>query len=251
LEGLKTTNKDKASTLFGAENELVNELNTCLPIADKYLEHAKSHHQIKIIDGKEILELDAQALEYFKKYNIGSFSNKAILYFQDLLKSNDYDIEQRLRFWDDPLFLPKRIATCRWYDIVKKVVISKSANPPAISLTLATNLVQLTSSGNRIDETYTKILNEKNTVIADFEPSACIPLVIAKDIVSKDIDVLNSILAKRILRFYGLRAYEQHVLNTKRPNEISLEGGFYALAEYIGSGANAEAIRKMKRIIAL
>lgn len=243
--------KNKISNYFGAENELIDELNSALPKADKHINSVEYKNKISTIDGKKILELDIKALEYFKLHNIGSFSNKTILYFNEILKSSDYDIKQRIRFWDDPLFLSKRIAVCRWHDIVKKIVACKSVNPPAFSLTIATKLVELNTLGNKIDESKSKILNDKNTIIANFEPSACIPLATAKDIVSRDIEALNSILAKRILRFYALRAYEQHVLNVKKPNEISLDGGFYTLAENIGAGTNAEAIKKIKKIIAL
>ncbi len=251
LENLKSLGKDKVCHYPGAENEFINELNSCLHKADKFFSVIKDKNSSEKINGKEILSCDIRALEYFKSYNIGSFSKKAIKYFEDAIKSENYNIEQRIRFWDDPLFLPKRIAVCRWHDIVKKVVISNAANPPAFSLTMANTLVQLTTSGNRIEVLTKKIVSENNTIIADFEPSACIPLVTAKDIVSKDIEALNSILAKRIIRFYGLRANQQHILNTKTPNVIGLEGGFHALAEHIGAGKGQLAINKMKKIIAL
>lgn len=251
LENIKDNEKNKASSFFGAENELINELNSALPKADKYINSLECKNKISTLDGKKILELDIRALEYFKLHNIGSFSNKTISYFNEIIKSSDYDIKQRIRFWDDPLFFTKRIAACRWHDIVKKIVASKSVNPPAFSLTIATKLVELNTLGNKIDDSKSKILNDKNNIIANFEPSACIPLATAKDIVSRDIEALNSILAKRILRFYALRAYEQHVLNIKKPNEISLDGGFYTLAENIGAGTSSEAIKKIKKIIAL
>lgn len=251
LENLKSTGKDKVCRYAGAENELVNELNSCLPKADKFFQDIKDNNKTKKMEGKAILVLDLKALEYFKSYNIGSFSKKAIKYFAETIESDSYDIDQRIRFWDDPLFLAKRIALARWQDIVKKVVISNAANPPAFSLTMASTLVQLTTSGNRIEESTNKIVNENNAVIVDFEPSACIPLVTAKDIVSKDIEALNSILAKRIIRFYGLKANQQHILNSKTPNTISLEGGFYALGELIGAGTRCKAIEKMKKIIML
>lgn len=250
LEGLKAAGKDKICHYAGAESELINELNICLPKADKFfLDEDKN--LIKKINNKKVFSCDVKALEYFKAYNIGSFSKKAIKYFEDALESDDYDIEQRKRFWDDPLFLAKRIAAARWQDLVKKIVISNAANPPAFSLTIASTLVQLTTSGNRIDEATKKIVSDNNTAIANFETSACIPLVTAKDIVSKDIEALNSILAKRIIRFFGLKANQQHILNTKTPNTIALEGGFYALGELTGAGTQAKAIQKMKKIIAL
>ncbi len=251
IENLKNAGKDKVIHYSGAENELINELNICLPKADKFFTDIKDKNKTKEINNKEILAFDIKALEYFKSYNIGSFSKKAIKYFEDVIKGENYNIDQRIRFWDDQLFLPKRIAVCRWHDIVKKVVISNAANPPAFSLTMANTLVQLTTSGNRIEVLDKKIISENNTIIADFEPSACIPLVTAKDIVSKDIEALNSILAKRIIRFYGLRANQQHILNTKTPNVIGLDGGFHALAEHIGAGKGQLAINKMKKIIAL
>ncbi len=251
IENLKNTGKDKISHYAGAENELINELNLCLPKADKFFLDIKDKNKIKEVNNKEVLVFDIKALDYFKSYNIGSFSKKAVKYFEDAIKSDDYSIEQRIRFWDDPLFLPKRIAAARWQDLVKKVVISNAANPPAFSLTMANTLVQLTTGGNRIEASTKKIVNEKNIVIADFEASACIPLVTAKDIVSKDIDALNSILAKRIIRFYGLKANQQHVLNVKTPNVIALEEGFYSLGELIGAGTQSKAIEKMKKIITI
>lgn len=251
LENLKSTGKDKICHYPAAENELINELDSCLPKADKFFSNIKDKNIREKINDKEVLAYDIKALEYFKSYNIGSFSKKAIKYFEDAIKSDGYDIEQRIRFWDDPLFLSKRIAVCRWNDIVKKVVVSNAANPPAFSLTMANTLIQLTTSGNRIEISEKKIVNENNIVITEFEPSACIPLVTAKDIVSKDIEALNSILAKRIIRFYGLRANQQHILNAKTPNVIGLEGGFHALAEHIGAGKGQLAINKMKKIIAL
>lgn len=251
LENLKSTGKDKICRYTGAENELINELNTCLAKADKFFSDIRDKDKTKKINNKEVLVLDSKALEYFKSYNIGSFSKKAIKYFEDIISNENYNIAQRIRFWDDPLFLAKRIALARWQDIVKKVVISNAANPPAFSLTMASTLVQLTTSGNRIEESTSKIVNENNIAIADFEPSACIPLVTAKDIVSKDIEALNSILAKRIIRFYGLKANQQHILNIKTPNIIALDGGFYALGESIGAGTQCKAIEKMKKIITL
>lgn len=250
IEALKDEGKDKACKLPGAESELARELDTSLPKADKYILDIKDKDQTIVINKKKILELDIRALEYFKSYNIGSFSKKAIKYFNDIIEGH-YDIDQRIRFWDDPLFLAKRIAVCRWHDLVKKVVISNAANPPAFSLTMANALVQLTTSGNRIDESTKKVINSDNIAIANIEASACIPLVTAKDMVSKDIEALNSILAKRIIRFYGLKANQQHVLNSKTPNTVALEGGFHALGELIGAGTGPKAIEKMKKIITI
>lgn len=251
IEALKGEEKDKICKLPGAESELTRELDTSLSKADKYIVDIKNSDQIVIINNKKILELDMRALEYFKAYNIGSFSKKAIKYFNDIIEGNNYDIDQRIRFWDDPLFLAKRVAVCRWHDLVKKVVISNAENPPAFSLTMANTLVQLTTGGNRIDEYTKKIVSSDNIEIANFEASACIPLVTAKDMVSKDIEALNSILAKRIIRFYGLKANQQHVLNSKTPNTVSLEGGFHTLGELIGAGTGPKAIEKMKKIISI
>lgn len=251
LKSQKDKGKDKSAHIISAERELIAELNISLPKAYKSFALAIDQHSVRRVDENGIMELDKEALNYFKQYNIGSASKATVRHLKTLIDSKNYNLEKRQKFWSNPLFFEKMVALCRWHDRMKKYVNNIQEKPAALTSPIFLQLTESLKKDICLGKDGVTLENAAGMSLMKFNPSACMQVPTAESILRARIPLLSSIITHRMIRCFVIEAHKQYTLGVKEPHKLIIDGGYEGLCELIGMVTTNENLKKIRQIIQL
>lgn len=251
LRNQKTIAKDETAQIPIAEKELISDLNSIFPKANKLIGLPTTTELLSQKNDDGILMLDQNALNYFKQHNIGQSHKNTINIFKKIIEDKNYSIEQRRRTWSTPLYIEKMIATCHWLDRTRKYVRYLQDKPAALASPIFQQLsrsmtreVSLTDDGNElVDRNGKKVLKVK------IDPTASLDIITAQSMLRAGIPLLSSITAHQVLRWQLLEVHKQFAFNQKNPRHLVIEGGYQRLGELCGAGTSKCVVDKIRKII--
>lgn len=234
-----------------AIDDLINDLKETLPSAEKTVGFSSNYFLNPIIDDKGILDIDAKKLKWLKQNNIGENTKKYTDDFQNLLDSNNYNIDRRLDIWNLPLYLSKTIATLRWQDRIAKLIYRKQKNSPALTYQFYNQVNSILKRDNTVDKNGENIINKEGKVISSIDKAPGTTISTIEQITKSNIPALASITSHYLWRWLIETAHKQHLLDQELPYRFEIIGGYPRLGELCGAGSAAKVRDKLKTIVAL
>lgn len=247
----QTKNGDEKAAIPSAEEDLVKELQSVIPNAEKQIGlplKLKKYQNLKV-NKNGILELDISLLNYFKKNNWGPGSKEAIKNLSNLIESKQYNYEERREKWDDPLFAYQNIALARWIDRIRKFVHKKLEKPAALSAPIFKQVSQSLVRGLTLNDTKDALIDKTGKQVIKFDVAATMQIDTAESILRSSIPLLSSITAHHVVRWQFLEVHKQFLLGQKDPRKLIIEGGFQRLGELSGAGTSKCIVDNIRKII--
>lgn len=242
---------DEKAAIASAEEDLVKELQTVLPGAEKQIGlplTIKKYQNLKV-NKNNILELDLNLLNYFKKNNWGPGTKEAMQNLSELINSSRYNADERREKWDDPLFAYQNIALTRWIDRIRKFVHKKLEKPAALTAPIFKQVSESLVRGLTLNENRNALIDKAGKQVLKFDTAATMQIDTAESILRSSIPLLSSITAHHIVRWQFLEVHKQFLLGQKEPRKLVIEGGFQKLGELSGAGTSKRIIDNIRKII--
>jgi hypothetical protein len=242
---------DEKASIVSAEEDLLKELQTVLPGAEKQLGlplTIKKYQNLKL-NKNRVLELDLVLLNYFQKNNWGPGTKEAIKNLSHLISSPNYNADERREKWDDPLFAYQNIALLRWIDRIRKFVHKKLEKPAALTAPIFKQVSDSLVRGLTLNESKNALIDRTGKQILKFDIAATMQIDTAESILRSSIPLLSSITAHHIVRWQFLEVHKQFLLGQKEPRKLVIEGGFQKLGELSGAGTSKRIIDNIRKIV--
>lgn len=242
---------DEKAAIASAEEDLVKELQTVLPGAEKQIGlplTIKKYQNLKF-NKNNILELDLNLLNYFQKNNWGPGTKEAIKSLSELINSPNYNADERREKWDDPLFAIQNIALIRWIDRIRKFVHKKLEKPAALTAPIFKQVSDSLIRGLTLNQNKDALIDKSGKQILKFDTAATMQIDTAESILRSSIPLLSSITAHHIVRWQFLEVHKQFLLGQKEPRKLVIEGGFQKLGELSGAGTSKTIVDKIRKIV--
>lgn len=242
---------DEKAAISSAEEDLIKELQTVLPKAERQIGLPLSLRKYQNLKTNKngVLELDINLLNYFKKNNWGPGTKEASKNLSNLIESREYSSDERREKWDDPLFAYQNIALTRWIDRIRKFVHKKLEKPAALTAPIFKQVSQSLLRGLVLNEQKDALIDTAGKQILKFDTAATIQIDTAESLLRSSIPLLSSITAHHIVRWQFLEVHKQFLLGQKDPRKLIIEGGFQKLGELSGAGTSKRIVDNIRKII--
>ncbi|TXG76909.1 hypothetical protein E6Q11_03815 [Candidatus Dojkabacteria bacterium] len=246
------------AVLRSAESMLTDELELELKKAETAINPPITYNELLkcSLTNDGVFELDDRLHRYVKKMRKGEGTERFIGFFKEAYKSKSVALEDRIKCWQEPLYLYRCLAEIVWFNSVREKADGVYHKPAALPIIISDTINEIVKKGTWMDpETYQIMSKDgKELAVVDRDnlnhiPS--IPMATLQKILSPhNAKILNSVNYLRLVTWEVVTATQQIISNKSDARAIRVLGGYPEIAKLCGAGTGGYARDQIKKILA-